>query len=136
MCTQIAEQAVGDAVQRLCRGGSWLGLTRELGWRAVTVGGRDPSSLDRLCTTAEAVLGSLIDDAIWASELAALEGWHEYLDEHPGAEKDALAACTLDANEEAGRRIATAYASVLDTLILDGPADPYGRRAKPDALAA
>lgn len=140
LCEQIAEQAVGDAVLKLCRGGSWLGLTRELAWRAVTVGGRDPISLEVICASAEARLGSLVDDAIWASEQAALQGFHEYLSVHPGAEADALTAATLDANEEAARRLQAAYAQVLDSLVESAAKSRRSvlrrRNQPPDALAA
>ena len=143
LSAQIAEQAVADAVRRLCRGGSWLGLARELGWRAVTVGGRDPGSLEVLCTVAEARLGSMIDEAVWGAEQAAVRGWHEFLQACPGNEEGAVAAATLDANEEALRLVAAAYARVLDSLVVvDGAQRDRrlrlglrGRRA-PDELAA
>ena len=145
LSAQIAEQAVADAVRRLCRGGTWQGIARELGWRAVTVGGRDLGSLEGLCAVAEARLASMIEDAVWAAEQCALRGWQEYLRACPGDEEDALVAATLDANEEATRLIAAAYAQVLDSLVVDGSvARPDRRRFRlrlrkhpaPDALAA
>ena len=145
LSAQIAEQAVADAVRRLCRGGTWEGIARELGWRAVTAGGRDLGSLEALCAVAEARLASMIEDAVWATEQCALRGWQEYLQARPGDEEDAVVAATLDANEEATRLIAAAYAHVLDSLVADGTVvrsrrrrlrasrrDPEG----PEALAA
>ena len=125
---QIAEEAVAGAVRRLCRGGSWQGIARELGWRAVTAGGRDLGSLDAVCAVAEARLASMIEDAIWASERSALQGWEEYLEARPGHEEGAVVAATLDANEEAERRVAHAYADVLDSLVIDGKAARPDRR--------
>lgn len=128
LSAQIAEQAVGDAVQTLCRGGSWLGLARGLAWRAVTDGGRDQRSLDELCAVADAKLGSIVDDAVWAAEQSAVRGWHEYLQARPGDEKNAVVAATLDANEEATRQIAAGYAEVLESLVVDGAAGQRDRR--------
>jgi hypothetical protein len=128
LSAQIAEQAVGDAVRALCRGGSWLGLARELGWRAVTDGGRDLRSLEALCTVADAKLGMMVDDAAWAAEQSAVRGWHEYLQAHPGDEKNAVVAATLDANEEAKRQIAVGYAQVLESLVAGGAAGQPDRR--------
>ncbi len=145
LSAQIAEQAVAGAVRQLCRGGTWQGIARELGWRAVTAGGRDLGSLEELCAVAEARLASMIEDAVWAAEQCALRGWHEYLQARPGDEKDAMVAATLDANEEATRLIAAAYAHVLDSLVVDGnQAWPYRRGLRlrlrkhppPEALAA
>ena len=130
LSAQIAEQAVGDVVRALCRGGSWLGLARELGWRAVTDGGRDERSLDALSAIADAKLGLVVDDAVWAAEQAAVRGWHEYLQVYPGDEKKAVAAATLDANEEAARQLATGYAQVLESLVVDGAARTDRRRLR------
>lgn len=145
LSAQIAEQAVGDAVQTLCRGGSWLGLARELGWRAVTDGSRDERSLEALSAVADAKLGLVVDDAVWAAEQAAVRGWHEHLQVHPGDERHALAAATLDANVEAARQITAGYAQVLTSLVVDGAAAQTNRRRlrlrqrkhqPPEALAA
>jgi len=114
---RIAEEALAGAVRRLCRGASWQGLARELAWRAVTGGHRDPRSVERLAAAAEAMLASLIDEALWAVEQAALEGWGEFVADHPGDDAGGLAAATLDAGEEAERRAAAAYDRVLDTLL-------------------
>ena len=130
LSTEIAERAVGDAARELCRGGSWQGLARELGWRAVAEGGRDRASLDGLCTVAEAKLGLLADDAVWAAEQSAVRGWHEYLQTHPGDEENAVTAAILDADEEATRRIAAAYAQVLESLGVDGRAAQPARRVR------
>jgi hypothetical protein len=120
LSAEIAEQAVAGAVRRLCRGGTWQGVARELGWRAVTVGGCDLDSLERLSALAEARMGSLIEDAVWAVEQCALRSWYDYLQSCPGAEEDALAAARLDAGEEATRLTARAYAEVLESLFVNG----------------
>jgi hypothetical protein len=120
LSAQVAEEAVAGAVGRLCRGGSWQGIARELGWRAVTAGGRDLGSLEALCAVAEARLALMIDDAVWAAEQCALRGWQEYLQVCPGEEEGAVAAARLDANEEATRLIAAAYADVLESLVVEG----------------
>ena len=130
MSAQVAEEAVADAVGRLCRGGSWQGIARELAWRAVTAGGRDLGSLEALCAVAEAKLASMIDDAVWAAELCALRGWREYLQSCPGEEAGAVAAARLDANEEATRLIATAYADVLESLVTERNAPQPDRRGR------
>jgi hypothetical protein len=120
LSARIAEQAVAGAVRQLCRGGTWEGLARELAWRAVTVGGCDLDSLERLCGVAEARLGSLVEEAVWAAEECAIRGWRDYLQACPGADQDALAAATLDASEQATRLIADAYAAVLESLVVEG----------------
>jgi hypothetical protein len=114
---RIAEEALAGAVRRLCRGGSWQGLARELAWRAVTGGHRDPRSVEALSATAEAMLASLVDDALWEVEHGAIETRDEFLDEHPGELEAALTAARLDACEEAERLVAAAYERVLESLL-------------------
>jgi hypothetical protein len=114
---EIAQAAVAGAVRRRCRGVSWQGLTRELAWRAVTGGGRDPRSVEALAEAAEAMLASLLDEALWAVERCAIEGWDEFVDHHRGDERAALEAAGLDAREEAERLVEAACASVLETLL-------------------
>ncbi len=115
---RIAEEALAEALRRLCRGGSWQGVTRELAWRAVTGGHRDPRSVEPLAETAEAMLAPLIDEALWEVEQGVVASRDEYLDARPRDELGALAAARLDANEEAGRLVAEAYDRVLDSLLL------------------
>ena len=144
--TRIAEEAVAEAVRTLCRGGTWEGVARELAWRAVTAGGRELRALEGMCEIAEAKLAAHIDQAVWASERSALDGWHEYLESHPADEQGALAAARLDAAEEAVRLTAVAYTAVLDDLVggTRAAAPPrrqrvFGRKrraAPPEQLAA
>jgi hypothetical protein len=114
---RIAEEALGAAVQRLCRGGTWQALARELAWRAVTGGHRDARMVEGLAATAEAMLASAIDDALWQVERAAIEGRDGVLSRRPGDVDAALAAARLDAEEEAENLVAAAYDRVLDTLL-------------------
>jgi hypothetical protein len=114
---RIAEEALAGAVRRLCRGGSWQGLARELAWRAVTGGYRDARMVDGLATTAEAMLASHIDEALWQVEHAAIRGRDEVLAERPGDLERALEAARLDADEEAEQLVAVAYDRVLDALL-------------------
>ena len=114
---QIAEQALGEALRRLCRGGSWQGLARELAWRAVVGGSRDPRTVEYLSDAAEAMLASLIDQALWEAERTAICAREEHLEEHPGDTAGALAVARLDAGEEAARLVASAYDQVLDALL-------------------
>ncbi len=113
---QVAEEALAEALRRLCRGGGWEGLARELAWRAVTSGARDPRRIDLLADSAGSMLAALVDEALWAVERSVLEGWDEYLEDRPGDREGAFAAVRLDAGEEAGRLVAAAYEQVLGTL--------------------
>jgi hypothetical protein len=113
----IAEEALAGALRRLCRGGSWQGIARELAWRAVTGGHRDPRSVEFLAETAEAMLAPLVDQALWEVEQRALTTRDEYLDLRPGDEAGALVAAKLDAAEEAERLVDEIYDRVLDSLL-------------------
>lgn len=114
---RIAQEALAEAFRRLCRGGSWQGLARELAWRAVTGGNRDPRTVEALSASAEAMFAQLIDRALWEVERTALATWEEHISEWPADEEGALTAASLDAGEEAGRLIEAAYGEVLDTLL-------------------
>jgi hypothetical protein len=114
---RIAEEALAEALRRLCRGGSWQGVTREIAWRAVTGGHRDPRSVEPLAEAAEAMLAPLIDEALWEVEQRVLASREEYLDARPRDEAGALTAARLDAGEEAKRLVAEAYDHVLDSLL-------------------
>jgi hypothetical protein len=113
---EVAERALSEALVRLCRG-SWQGLARELAWRAVTGGGRDPRMVEYLSDSAERMLATLIDEALWEVERTAICAWEEHLADHSGDRKGALAVAKLDAGEEAERLVAAAYDRVLDTLL-------------------
>jgi hypothetical protein len=114
---RLAEEALAEAFRRLCRGGSWQGVTRELAWRAVTGGHRDPRSVESLAETAAAMLAPLIDEALWEVEQRVIASREEYLDSRPGDEAGALAAARLDAGEDSERLVAEAYDRVLDSLL-------------------
>ncbi len=118
---RIAEEALAEAVRRLCRGAGWEALARELAWRAVSSGARDPRRIDQLAESAGSMLGSLIDEALWTVEHSALEAWRELLESRPGDRAAALAAARLDAREEAARLVELAYARVGDALSADVP---------------
>jgi hypothetical protein len=113
----LAEEALTESLTKLCRGGSWQGLARELAWRAVTGGSRDPRSVEHLSASAEAMLAELIDEALWEVERSAICAWEEHLDEHRGDTRGALAVARLDAGEEATRLVSAAYDQVLDRLL-------------------
>ena len=114
---RIAEEALAEALRRLCRGGSWQGIARELAWRAVTGGHRDPRAVEHLSESAESMLASLIDGALWEVERAAIASFEEYLEERPRDHNGALAAARLDAGEEAERLVGEAYGRVLEALL-------------------
>jgi len=114
---EIASEAVAEAVRRTCRGGTWQALAREIAWRAITGGYRDPRSVDALAESAEAMLAASIDQALWTVEKSALDAWDEFVGEHGGDEQGGLAAARLDAREEADRLVAAAYARALDALL-------------------
>ena len=114
---RIAEEALGGAVQRLCRGGTWQALARELAWRAVTGGLRDARMVEGFAATAEAMLAVAIDDALWEVERAAIDARDGMLARRPGDVDAAHAAARLDAGEEAERLVPAAYERVLDTLL-------------------
>jgi hypothetical protein len=114
---RVAEEALAGALRRLCRGGSWQGIARELAWRAVTGGQRDPRRVELLAESAEAMLAPLVDQALWRVERGAAASREEYLEERPRDEAGARAAARLDAGEEAERLVQEAYGQVLDTLL-------------------
>jgi hypothetical protein len=114
---QIAEEALAEAIRRRCRGASWQGLARELAWRAVTGGHRDARLVEPLADAAEAMMASLVDEALWTVEQRALESWDELVREQGRDSKTALAAARLDAGEEATRLVDAGYDRVLDTLL-------------------
>jgi hypothetical protein len=113
----IAEEALRAALQDRCRGGSWRGLARGLAWRVVSAGERNPHSIEMLAGAAEAMLASLIDDALWLVERAAVQGWHEFMEARPGDEDGALAAARLDAREESVRLVGSACDRILERLL-------------------
>lgn len=114
---RVAEEALAGALRRLCRGGSWQGIARELAWRAVTGGQRDARRVEPLAESAEAMLAPRIDQALWTVEQCAIRSRAEYLEERPGDTAGALVAAQLDAREEAERLVADAYDEVLDALL-------------------
>jgi len=114
---RIAEEALAGAVRRLCRGGTWQALARELAWRAVTGGLRDARMVEGFAESAEAMLAVAIDDALWKVEHAAIEGRDGMLTRRPGDLDAALTAARLDAEEEAESLVAAAYDRVLETLL-------------------
>jgi hypothetical protein len=113
----IAVEELADAVRRRCRGGTWQALAREIAWRAVSGGFRDPRTIDILAEAAEATLAAAIDKALWTVEKSALDGWDEFVGEHGGDQEGGLAAARLDAREEAERLVAAAYDGALDSLL-------------------
>jgi hypothetical protein len=114
---RVAEEALAGALRRLCRGGSWQGIARELAWRAVTRGHRDARMVEPLAESAEAMLAPLVDQALWQVERRAAATREEYLELRPGDETGARAAARLDAGEDAERLVQEAYGEVLDTLL-------------------
>jgi len=114
---RIAEEALAGAVRRLCRGGTWQALARELAWRAVTGGLRDARMVEGFAESAEGMLAVAIDDALWKVEHAAIEGRDGMLTRRPGDLDAALTAARLDAEEEAESLVAAAYDRVLETLL-------------------
>jgi hypothetical protein len=114
---RVAEEALAGALRRLCRGGSWQGIARELAWRAVTGGHRDARMVEALAERAEAMLAPLVDQALWRVERHTASTHEEYLEMRPHDEGGARAAARLDAGEEAERLVQDAYGQVLDALL-------------------
>ena len=114
---RVAEEALAGALRRLCRGGSWQGIARELAWRAVTGGHRDARQVEGMADRAEAMLAPLVDQALWQVERRAATTREEFLELRPRDEAGARAAGQLDAGEEAERLVQEAYGQVLDTLL-------------------
>jgi hypothetical protein len=114
---RIAEEALAGALRRLCRGGSWQGIARELAWRAVTGGHRDARMVEPFAERAEAMLAPLVDQALWRVERHVATAREEYLELRPRDDAGARAAARLDAEEEAERLVQDAYGQVLDSLL-------------------
>ena len=113
---QIAEEALRCALGNRCRGGSWRGLARGLAWHVVIADKRNPKSIELMADAAEAVFGTMIDDALWAVERVVIESWHEFLELRPGDVTGALTAMRLDASEESARLLDSVCERVLDAL--------------------
>jgi hypothetical protein len=88
-----------------------------LAWRVVSGGERSPHSIEMLAEAAEAMFGSLIDDALWSVEKAVMQAWQEFLEVRPEDEEGALAAARLDASEESARLVDAACERVLESLL-------------------
>ena len=113
---EIAEQALRCALQDRCLGATWRGLARGLAWRVVSAGERHPRSIEMVANAAEAMLVSLIDEALWAIERVVVQAWEESLEARPGDSEGALTAARLDAMEESVRLVDSACERVLETL--------------------
>jgi len=113
----IAAEALGAALEDRCRGGTWRGLARGIAWRVVSAGDRNPHSIELLAEAAEAMFTSLLDDALWHVEQAAIQGWDEFLEARPGDRDAALTAARLDAGEESRRRLDAACERILEQLL-------------------
>ena len=74
--------------------------------------------VDGLAGSAEAMLATEIDEALWqVGEHATMRGRDQLLAEQPGDLAAGLTAARVDAGEEAERLIAAAYERVLETLL-------------------
>jgi len=114
---RIAEEALRRALSDLAGASSFRGVARGVAWEIVAAGGRRSYSLDLLAETAEAMLASRIDDALWAVERTVLSSWEEFLEARPGDEGAALVAASLDAGEESLHQVRTARQQVLEELL-------------------
>ena len=113
---RIAEEALRAALLDLSWPGSWRGVVRGLAWRLVSSEGRDPHAIAPMADAAEAMLGSLIDDTLWAVEQTVRRTLAEYRRVRPEDRGGALAAARLDAREESAALLVSACERVLDTL--------------------
>jgi len=113
---RIADEALRGALGDLCGASSWRGVARGVAWEVVSGDARRYKALDRLADAAEAMLGALIDEAVWTVERTVLESWDEFLDVCPDDEDGALAAARLDAREESLRVLREARQQVLESL--------------------
>ena len=114
---QIAEEALRQALEDLCRGGSWRGVARGVAWQIVAAGRSEPRAIEMLADSAEAMFAALIDEALWAVEATVLETWQESLDARHGDEDAARVAAILDAGEESVRLVRSARERVLEALL-------------------
>jgi hypothetical protein len=114
---EISQEALRGALQDRCLGASWRALARGLAWRVVSAGERNPHSIEPLAEAAEAMLASLIDEALWSVEKTVLQAWEEFLDARPGDREGAVAAARLDASEESARLVDAACERVLESLL-------------------
>jgi|SRR6266853_1942687 len=114
---EIAEEALRCALEDRCLGGSWRGLARGLAWRVVSAGERNSHSVEMLANTAEAILVSLIDEALWDVERVAVRAWQQSFEARPGDKAGALTAARLHADEESVRLVDSACERVLETLL-------------------
>lgn len=113
---RIAEEALRGALGELCGASSWRGVARGVAWEIVSGDARRYKALDRLADAAEAMLGALIDEALWTVERTVLGSWEEFLDLQPDDEDGALAAARLDAREESLHVLRAARQQVLESL--------------------
>jgi hypothetical protein len=117
MSEKIAEDALRSALGELCRGGSWEGVIRGMAWRVASIDARDTRSIEMLADAAEAILVSLIDEALWTVERIVVQSWHEFLELRPGDKTGALTAAVLDAGEESVQLVESANARVAEALL-------------------
>jgi hypothetical protein len=114
---KISEEALRSALETRCLGGSWRGLARSLAWRVLSAGAPSSRSIEALAETAETMLATEIDEALWVVERVAAQAWQEFLAAHPEDEEGALVAARLDATEESVRLVGSACDRVLEGLL-------------------
>jgi len=114
---EISEEALRSALETRCLGGSWRGLARGLAWRVLSDGAPSSRSIEALAGTAETMLATEIDEALWVIERVAVQAWEEFLAAHPEDEDGARDAARLDATEESVRLVGSACDRVFEALL-------------------
>jgi hypothetical protein len=105
----LAAEATQRAIERLLRGGTWPGITREIAWRAVSKAGGDLELIVTVAPVADEVLSDLIDGVECRVDTAAVRAWHDHLSWRPHDLEGAELVATITAAEEAEDRVVAAY---------------------------
>ncbi|MGZ4399025.1 MAG: hypothetical protein ACXVZ1_11500 [Gaiellaceae bacterium] len=116
VAARIAHEAFATAVRRLCRGGSWEALPRELAWLVVQARELGFEAIEPLAGRAEEQLARLVEEATAIVSDCAAWSWRRHLEAHPGDSGGAAVAASSEAGQEARRVLALVYLQVLEAL--------------------
>jgi hypothetical protein len=108
-----SEEIAARALERLLRGGTWEGLSRELAWEAVRSTGVELSCLEWLPGLLEGRLSEYVDGLQFVLEGARAAREAEHLRQWPHDHAGAEAAATLAADEKAAEELSRIYLQTL-----------------------